>query len=149
MIYVIWSPTPASLPSYPSFPPPHPPLPSPSPPTSLPLEYFSRPHLKKTQVISYNLSFQCIDYYQSFKIGQFVCSSVHLLVCFGVLQPTQRHSRQHCSQAKPCPWRKGKEKGRQDGWEKNCKHSRSRPTLTKTPRHCKLPSTIARPNCQL
>ena len=38
------SPTPASLPHYPHFPPPHPPLPS--PPTSLPLEYFPRPHRK-------------------------------------------------------------------------------------------------------
>ena len=41
------SPTPASLPPYPHFPPPRPPLPSPSSPTSLPLEYFSRPHRKK------------------------------------------------------------------------------------------------------
>ena len=77
----------------PHFPHPLLPIPSPSPPasltltpTSLPLEYFSRPHRKKNnknthtqkQVISsYNLSFQCMDYYQS--------PSVHLLVCFGVL----------------------------------------------------------------
>ena len=78
------SPTHASLPPYHHFPPPRPPLPSPSSPTSVPLEYFSRPHRKKQkkkkkkkkqQVISsYNLSFQCMDYYQSFKtVGQFVC----------------------------------------------------------------------------
>ena len=56
-----------------------------------------------------------MDYYQGFKtVGQFVCSSVHLLVCFGVLQPSQRPSRQHCGQAKPCLWRNGKVEGRED-----------------------------------
>ena len=70
-------PNPRFPPPYPHFPPPRPPLPSPSSPTSLPLEYFSRPHRKKQkqQVISsYNLSLQCMDYYQSFKtVWQFVC----------------------------------------------------------------------------
>ena len=77
------------FPPLPHFPPPHPPLSLPLAPTSLPLEYFSRPHRKKKQqqqkqaISSYNLSFQCMDYYESFKtVGQFVCSSVHLLVCF-------------------------------------------------------------------
>ena len=51
--------------------------------------------------------------------GQFVCSSVHLLVWFGVLQPSQRPSRQHCSQVRPCPRRKGIDKGRQDRGEKH------------------------------
>ena len=115
----------------PPLPFPSPPLPSPSPPTSFPLEYFSRPHRKKTQLISSdNLSFQCMDYYQSFKTRrQFVCSSVRLLVCFWVLQPSQRPSRQHCGQVKPCPRRKGKDKGRQDIWEKKCKHNKEVPVL--------------------
>ena len=106
----------------PHFPPSRPPLPSPWNISPAPIE-----KKKKKQVSSsYNLSFQCIDYYQSFKtVGQFVCSSVHLLVCFGDLQPSQRPSRQHCSQVKPCLWRKGKDKRKQDRWEKKCKHSRS------------------------
>ena len=69
-------PNPRFPPPLPPLPSPSTPLPSPSSPTSLPLEYFSRPHRKKTkQVISsYNLSFQCMDYYQGFKtVGQFVC----------------------------------------------------------------------------
>ena len=100
-----------SPPLAPRFPPPRPPLPSLWNISPAPIE-----KKKKKQVSSsYNLSFQCIDYYQSFKtVGQFVCSSVHLLVCFGVLQPSQRPSRQHCSQVKRCLRRKGKDKGRQD-----------------------------------
>ena len=72
----------------PLFPSPLPPLPSPSSPTSLLLEYFSRPtpkSKKQQQVIisSYNLSFQCMDYYQSFKtVGQLVC----LFLCWFVFE---------------------------------------------------------------
>ena len=72
-------PLPSPLPPLTPTPPPRLPLPSPSCPTSLPLEYISRPHRKKRkqkqQVISsYNLSFQCMDYYQSFKtVWHFVC----------------------------------------------------------------------------
>ena len=109
--------TPTSLPLAP--PPPRFPPPCP-PPHFLPLGIFLPPPSKKKHVISsYNLSFQCMDYYQSLKtVGQFVCSSVHLLVCFGVLQPSQRPSRQHCNQVKQCPRRKGEVKGRQDRWER-------------------------------
>ena len=59
---------PASLPLYHRFP-------SHSTPASLPLEYFSRPHRKKNMSChqKYNISFQCMDYYQSFKtVGLFV-----------------------------------------------------------------------------
>ena len=115
------SPTPASLSPYPHFPPPRPPLPSPSSPTSLPLEYFSRPHRKRTN--KNNRSSHHITFHFSAWIiikalrlygSVFVCSSIHLLLCFGVLQPSQRPSRQHCSKAKPCLRRNGKDEGRQD-----------------------------------
>ena len=150
------------------FPPPLPPLPFPSPPASLPLiphfpplRIFLPPPSKKNKnkkkkkknnnkkkqvTSSYNPSFQCMDYYQGFKtVGQFVCSSVHLLVCFGVLQPSQRPSRQHCGEM---------EKSKEDriGERKNASTAGPCPTITqnnKTPRHCKLPSTISRPNRKL
>ena len=65
-----WSPTPASLPLYPHFPPPRLPPPFPHFP---PLRIFLPPPSKKNKqqkqevISSYNLSFQCMDYYQSFK----------------------------------------------------------------------------------
>ena len=65
-------------------------------PTFLSLEHFS---LQVTS--SYYISFQCQQEHQSFKtVGLFVCSLENLPVCFGVLQPSQRPSRQHCSQVK-------------------------------------------------
>ena len=82
-----------------------------------------------------------------------VCLFFRLFVSlskFGVLQPSQRPCRQHCSQAKLCPRRKGKEKGRQDRW-KNARTAGPCHTKTqnnKTPRHCKLPNTITWPNQQ-
>ena len=102
--------------------PPPPPLPSPSSPTSLPLEYFSRPHRKNNNKKNNRSSHHITFHFSAWIIikalrlqdSLFVCSSVHLLVCCGVLQPSQRPSRQHCSQAKPCLRRNGKDNGRQD-----------------------------------
>ena len=113
-------PIPRFPPPYPHFPPPRPRFPPPHPPLPSPWNISPAPIEKKKRFISsYNLSFQCMDYCQGFKtVGQFVCSSVHLLVCFGILHPSQRPSRQHCGQAKPCLRRNGKVEGRQDRWEK-------------------------------
>ena len=59
------------------------------PHTSIPLEYFSRTNRKQTQVISsYNLSSQCMDYYQRHQ--SFDCRTVCLFVppfiCLFVLE---------------------------------------------------------------
>ena len=114
-------PNPRLLPPLPPLPSPAPPLPSPSSPTSLPLEYISRPHRKKknknnrsSHRITFHFSTWIIIKALRLYDSLFFCSSVHLLVCFLVLQPSQRPSRQHCSKAKPCLRRNGKDEGRQD-----------------------------------
>ena len=70
-------PQPRFPPPYPQFPPPRPPASIPLVPHFPPLRIFLPPPSKKQQqqqvISSYNLSFQCMDYYQSFKtVGQFV-----------------------------------------------------------------------------
>ena len=123
-------PSPTLLPS------PIPPLPSPCPclPPLAPIP-FHRPYFPPPRIdfsltikkdrsphhITFHFSAWIISTHQIFKTvchSLFVCSSVHLFACFGVLQPSQWPSRQHCSQVKPCHWRKGEEKGKQDKWEK-------------------------------
>ena len=106
------SPTPASLPPYPTS--------LPLAPCFPPLGIFLPPPTKKNKNrYSHHITFHfsawiIIKALRPEDCRTVCCSSVHLLVCFGVLQPSQRPSRQHCSQVKLCPRRKGKDRGRQD-----------------------------------
>ena len=96
-------------------------------PTPLPSEYFSLPNNNNNNNNNNNKKKDRSPHHIIFHFSGWIifnnntealdCSSlfdcfpVHLFVCFGVLQPSQRPSRQHCSQVKPSPRRKGEEKG--------------------------------------
>ena len=162
-------PLPSTLPPLPY---PSPRFPSPSPHFP-PLEYFSRPIEKNRS--SHHMTFhfmQCMDYYQSFKtIGQFVClflrSFVSLFWSFTTYSTAQSIYLYILSQPRKedirtvdnivdrsSRVRRENEKKKEDRIDEreNARTAGPCPTITqnnKMSRHCKLSSTIVRPNRQL